>query len=116
MLLFVLGCAPTADIVGNSCPDDSGPVEDSRQSLSAEDLGDGTVAVTHYCADVNACADDGDYQVNTEISGDRIQIDYDLKGSYCDLTLPSDLYYELNIPAGSWTVDAEGVSTTVTVE
>jgi len=116
-LLFTLGCATTADIVGNSCPDDSGPVDASRQSLSARDLGGGTIAVTHTCADVNACAGDGDYQVNTDISGDRIQVDYDYNGDRCDLTLPSDLYYEIGgIGSGSWTVSGEGVTTTVTVE
>ena len=120
ILVWVLwGCSGTErlEIIGNSCPEDSGPADASQQSLELADLGSGTVAVTHRCATLDACAADSDYRVNVELTDSEILLSYDHRGEGCDLSLPSDVYYELRrIPAGTWEVTVGELSGQITVQ
>lgn len=118
--LVLWGCsdAQNFEIIGSSCPNDSGPVESSRQSLELEDLGGETISVTHRCASVDAVADSGDIRVAMEMTDREILLSYDINDSNTDAgPLPVDLYYELQgISAGDWTVTVDGISGQVTVQ
>lgn len=118
--LVLWGCsdAQNFEIIGSSCPNDSGPVESSRQSLELEDLGGGSISVTHRCASVDPYADSGDFRVDMELTDSEIVLSYEINGGKCDAGwLPSDLFYELQgISAGDWTVTVDGISGQVTVQ
>jgi hypothetical protein len=82
-------------------------------SLSATSVGKGVVAVVHAFED-NCCAH---FAVSAAATDFVVDVTYTDEGELCDCFCPWELHYQLTgLTAGTWTIQARGLSAEVVVE
>ena len=83
------------------------------EAIAASDLGGGTIHVLHTGYPASCCLS---FSASATLTGDQISATYTPIGDPCDCGCPYTIEYDVNgIPAGTYTLSAGEVNTSVDV-